>query len=455
MGEQDVDAARGRDRGGAAGGPGAPAHEATGRTLGASAGADLDVRTLSASDDVGDWLRALHTGFHLGPTLTAEEIEVRAQVVDRTRTQGAFDRGRCVATFRSMPRRLTVPGGAALNASAITNVSVSATHRRRGLAGTMMAAELSAARDRGEPVAILVAAEYPIYGRFGFGPATWVANWEVDVPRAAVDRRYAGPSDGGRVDFAPLAEVRETGPGLHERVRARTPGAIDRDRVWWQIQTGERIVASRPWTEPFHVVYRDASGRVDGLVAYTTQEEHWPNKLPKVEVSVRQLIAATPAAERALWRFLLSLDWVTLIRTGYRAPDDVLPLLLGDPRAARTEALADFMWLRLLDVPAALSARTYAGGPAALRLEVLDPQGHAAGRFLLETDASGAASCAPTTAPADLTVTAADLACLYLGDESAARLAALDRLTEHRPGAADTATALFRTPRRPWCPDIF
>jgi predicted acetyltransferase len=423
------------------------------RTPSASSG--VDVRTLSASDDVGDWLRALHTGFHLGPTLTAEEIEIRAQVVDRARTQGAYDNGRCVATFRSMPRRLTVPGGATLNASAITNVSVSATHRRRGLAGTMMAAELSAARDRGEPVAILVAAEYPIYGRFGFGPATWVANWEIDVPRAAVDRRYAGPADGGRVDFAPLAEVRETGPGLHERVRARTPGAIDRDRVWWQTETGERIVPSRPWTEPFHAVYRDASGRVDGLVSYTTLEEHWPNKLPKVDLSVRQLIAATPAAERALWRFLLSLDWVTLIRTGYRAPDDVLPLLLGDPRAARTEALSDFMWLRLLDVPAALSARTYGGGRAALTLEVLDPQGHAAGRFLLETDASGAATCAPTTAPADLTVTAADLACLYLGDESAARLAALDRLTEHRPGAADAATVLFRTPRRPWCPDIF
>jgi predicted acetyltransferase len=413
-----------------------------------------EIRTVAESD-VADWVRALSTGFHLAPSVTDEEAASRGAAFDLSRTQGAYDQGRCVATFRSMPRQLTVPGGAALPASAITNVSVTGTHRRRGLASRMMAADLAAAKERGEPVSILVAAEYPIYGRYGFGPATWVTDWEIDVPRAALDRRWAGPTDGGRVDLATVAEVRAFGPDLHERVRALTPGAINRTTFWWELATGERQFASQPWTEPFFAVYRDADGRIDGLTAYTASEEHWPGKLPKVDLSVRQFIAASPAAETALWRFLLSLDWVTLLKSGHRAPDDLLPLLLGDPRAARVETSADFMWLRLLDVPAALSARTYAGGPATLVLDVHDPAGLAGGRFRLETTPSGAASCAPASAAADLSLSVADLGCLYLGDESPVRLAALGRLSEHQTGAARTADALFRTPRRPWCPDIF
>jgi predicted acetyltransferase len=414
----------------------------------------LEIRTLEESD-VADWVRAQGAGFHLKPSVTEAEVAARRPFYDLTRSRGAYDGDRCVATFRSMPRELTVPGGGMLAASAVTNVSVTATHRRRGLAGRLMAADLADAKERGEAVSILIAAEYPIYGRFGFGPATWVTNWEVDVPRAALDRRYAGPEDGGRVDLASLEEVRKVGPELHDRVRASTPGAINRLPLWWELATGERRLTETGWKEPFHAVYRGPDGGIEGLAAWHVQEHPWPGKLPRTDASVQDLIAATPAAEQALWRFLLSLDWVTLLTSGYRAPDDVLPLLLGDPRAARTEAHADFMWLRLLDTPAALAARRYAGAPTGLVLDVQDPAGLADGRFLLETDAAGAASCDRTTGPADLTLSASDLACLYLGDESAVRLASLGRITEHRAEAARAADTLFRTPRRPWCPDVF
>lgn len=416
----------------------------------------LETRTLDESD-VADWVRALGTGFHRAPSVTDEEVAARRPGFDLARTRGAFDRGRCVATFRSMPRELTVPGGAFVAASAITNVAVTATHRRRGLASRMMAADLADAKERGEAVAILVAAEYPIYGRFGFGPATWVVDWEVNVPRAAMDGRYAGPTDGGRVDLADIAEVRKSGPALHERVRALTPGAISRDGRWWDVVTGEVQFPSQPWTEPFVALHRDEHDEVQGLVAYRTIDHPWPGKLPRVDAQVLQLIAATPAAEQALWRFLLSLDWVTMINSGHRAPDDVLPLLLGDPRAAQTETHADFMWLRMLDVPVALSARTYGGAAARLVLEVRDDAGLAGGRFVLETDATGAGRCTAAS-PADaaeLTLDVADLGCLYLGDESASRLAALGRVTEHRPGAVRSADTLFRTARRPWCPEVF
>ncbi|MFJ2959481.1 GNAT family N-acetyltransferase [Streptomyces sp. NPDC087270] len=419
-----------------------------------------EIRTLEESD-VADWVRAQYAGFHLGPSVDAEVVATRRSLIDLSRSRGAFDRGRCVATFRSMPRELTVPGGAAVPASAVTNVSVTATHRRRGLAGRMMAADIADAKERGDAVSILIAAEYPIYGRFGFGPATWVTNWEVDVARAALDHRYAGPDDGGRVDMATLAELGEAGPALHDRVRAATPGAIDRPPLWWRRTTGE--VRLPEWKERYCALYRGPDGEVDGFVLWDVQDHHWPGKLPRAELTVGDLIAATPAAEQALWRFLFSMDWITRITSGYRAPDDIMPLLLGDPRAARPEAYADFMWLRVLDTPAALTARRYEGAATGLVLQVHDEvrdgdrtvAGPAAGRFLLETDDKGAASCTPSTAPADLSLSAADLGCLYLGDESAVRLAVLGRITEHRAQAARVADTLFRTARRPWCPDVF
>ncbi|MYS22619.1 Predicted acetyltransferase [Streptomyces sp. DvalAA-14] len=416
----------------------------------------LEIRTLDTAD-VADWLQALNAGFHRPPTeLDAQEVELRAPSLDFDRTRGVWDGGRCVATFRSLAQELTVPGGATVAASAVTNVSVTSTHRRRGLAARMMAEDLAAAEERGDAVSILIAAEYPIYGRYGFGPATWVADWRVDVPRAALDRRYAGPDDGGRVDLATPAEVRAAGPELFDRVRLRTPGAIKRLPWWWQRNTGELVFAFEgPWTEPFFAFHRDADGRIDGLACWRIHDRPWLGKLSEVEAGVEQLIAATPAAERALWRFLLSLDWMNRLTSGHRPPDDVLPLLLGDPRAALINTNADFMWLRVLDTPAALSARTYGGGPAALVLDIRDPDGPAGGRFLLETDASGTAHCAPTSADPDLSLSVGDLGCLYLGDESPVRLAALGRLTEHHAEAARTADTLFRTPRRPWCPDVF
>lgn len=413
---------------------------------------NLEVRTITEPDLPG-WMRAVRTGFLMPPVVTKEDVELRRSTVDFDRTQGAFDGGRCVATFRSFTQRLSVPGGASLTANAISNVTVSPTHRRRGLLGRMMARDLRAAKERGDAVATLIAAEYPIYGRYGFGPATSVTEWEVDVARAGLDPRHAGPADGGRVDLVDGDTVRELCPDLHERLRAVRHGAIDRTERWWDYATGALIrPGSPPWTEPFHAVHRAPDGTVEGLLTYTA-DDHWEAKRPQNTATVRDLIAVTPTAERALWHYLLSVDWITRVKTGFRAPDDLLPHLLPDPRAARVTTHADYLWLRPLDVPAMLSARTYAC-PGTLVLDVTDPAGYAAGRYLLDAGPDGA-SCTPTTRPAELSLDAGDLAALYLGDETAVRLAALGRVTEGRPGAAHLADVLLRTGRRPWCPDVF
>ncbi|WP_327263175.1 GNAT family N-acetyltransferase [Streptomyces sp. NBC_01232] len=411
-----------------------------------------DVRPIAESE-LPDWVRAVHTGFLTVARVTDSDIAQRAKYSDFSRMQGAFDpdSGRCVAALRSFPQELTVPGGAAVPATAISSVGVLPTHRRQGLLTRMMAAEFAAAAARGDALATLIAAEYPIYGRYGFGPATSLVEWEIDVPRTGLDRRLSAPVDGGRIELVDVEDVRRVGPGLHERLRAVTPGVVNRDERWWSLATGLEEWSYRPYKGKFHAVYRTAEGEVTGLAVYTA-DDHWADaKVPQNTVQVVDLLAVTPQAERALWQFLCSIDWVQKVRTGYRAPDDLVPQLLPDPRSARVVSAADFLWVRVLDVVRALGARTYEV-PGALVLEVTDEAGPAAGRYRLD---AGAGTCARTEEAADLRLDAGALGSLYLGDTSVARLAALGRVGEERPGAVALADAVFRTARRPWCPDVF
>ncbi|WNF28548.1 GNAT family N-acetyltransferase [Streptomyces sp. C11-1] len=414
----------------------------------------LDVRTVTAPE-FADWMKAVGTGF-LTPNTPGEELVAdRVAQVDLSRVQGAFDAGRCVATFRSFAQQLTVVGGGTVTADAISGVTVTPTHRRRGLLSRMMATDLAAAKERGEPLASLIAAEYPIYGRYGFGPATWTAEWEVSVHRAGLDPRRSGqPEGGGRIELVDGADVRKLGPEVHARLARLRPGVVSRDERWWQQHTGSGLRPEHEkWTEPFYVVHRTADGEVDGLMVYGADDKWGDAKQPLNTATVRDLIALNPAAERALWHYLCSIDWITTVRSGYRAPDDLLPLLLPDPRAARMVTNADWLWLRMLDVPRALEARTY-GVEASLVLDVRDDAGLAGGRFLLDVSDSGA-RCTPTTRSADLALGVGELAALYLGDESLRRLVDLGRAEELRAGAVATGDAVFRTGRRPWCPDVF
>ncbi|MET9255836.1 GNAT family N-acetyltransferase [Streptomyces sp. NPDC003717] len=414
---------------------------------------DIDVRPIT-EDEFADWNRALATGFLQNPEVGEEQLAARRGDFVPGRLLGGFDGARCVATFRSFDQELTAVGGAAVRADAVSNVTVTPTHRRRGLLTRMMDQDLAAARERGDAVATLIAAEYPIYRRHGFGPATTMTEWSVDVPRAGLDPRWAAPECGGRIDLVDGEDVRKLGPELHERLRRRQPGAVSRTDRWWQGRTGQLRRDSGPWVAPYFAVYRSASGEVDGMAAYRA-DDHWGDaKQPLNTATVDWLLAVTPDAERALWHYLCSVDWVTTVKSGWRAPDDLLPHLLPDPRAARITTQADWLWVRVLDVVAALEARTYEG-EGTLVLEVADRTGTAGGRWRIEAGADGAASVTPATQDADLALDVADLATLWLGDESAVRLAALGRVREERAGAARLADALLRTSRRPWCPDMF
>ncbi|MFD7922454.1 GNAT family N-acetyltransferase [Streptomyces sp. NPDC059740] len=404
-------------------------------------------------EDTPAWFRACIAGFLDAAEPTEEDVAAfLASGHPGQRRFGVRDGGRYVATYRTFPHEATLPGGAAVTSHAVSSVTVRATHRRRGLLRSMIEPDLRAARERGELMASLIAAEYPIYGRFGFGPAAHLAEWTVDLPRAALATRGPGPADAGRVDFADAEEVRRLGPELHRRFRRTVPGAISRPASWWRRQTGELRSSWETWTERFYALYRSAQGEVEGLVAYTV-DDRWPSKQPDVTATVHDLLAVTPAAERALWHHLFDIDWVMHVASGGRAPDDVLPDLLGDPRAARPTSCADFLWLRPLDVPGLLRARGYRG-TGRLVLDVTDPLGLAAGRYLLDVEEDGV-SCATTTREPDLTLGVGDLARLLLGDASVVRLGTLGRIAEGRAGALERAEGLLRGGRRAWCPDSF
>ncbi|QEU93455.1 GNAT family N-acetyltransferase [Streptomyces kanamyceticus] len=416
---------------------------------------DVDVRAV-ADGELAAWLRAVQTGFL--QSFAAMSDEAVANLGARgaaSRVWGAYDGDRVVGTFRSFDQEVTAVGGAPVAANAVTGVTVAPTHRRRGILNRMMAIDLAAAKERGDVVATLISAEYPIYGRYGFGPATWVTEWTVDVLRSGLDPRWSGPAAAGaRIDLVDGDDVRKFGPELHERVRAERHGVIDRGDDWWLRNTGRQATPEFPWREPFYALYRDPSGRVDGLVAYRTSNDQWDgSRLPLNTATVLSMTAATPAAERDLWHYLCAIDKVITVESGWRAPDDLLPHLLPDPRAAKVTGHADWLWLRILDVVRALESRTYAG-PGSLVLEITDGAGLAGGRYRLDATPDGA-SCVPTTESAELALDVAELAELWLGDASAVRLVALGRIGEERAGAAALADVMFRTSRRPWCPDLF
>ncbi|WP_280688507.1 GNAT family N-acetyltransferase [Kitasatospora sp. GAS204B] len=415
---------------------------------------EIEIRSLPV-EEVAVWGAAVNTGF-LRAGLPAGE-EHRRLRYQPGRMLGAFDRGHCVGTFRSMPFELTLPGGALLPVSAITGVTVSQTHKRRGLLSRMMGRDLAGARERGEAVAILIAAEYAIYGRFGFGPATRHHGWRVDLRRSRgirTDLPASFGATGGRLDLVDMAELAKVGPELHERWRRDRPGAISRDEAYWREATGQAEVPGHPWKEPFAVVHRDAAGTVTGLAIYQV-EDHWDGPYPDCTLKVRDFLALDRATEVGLWRYLFSVDWVSKLEAPNLGPDSPLPLLLVDPRGAVPhEENADFMWLRVLDVPAAFAARRYAGAGRVL-LEVSDAAGYAAGRWALTADADGVGRVAESADEPDLALSAAALGSLYLGAESASRLVAGGLVEELRPGAAFELDRLLGTPLTAWNPDSF
>lgn len=402
-------------------------------------------------DELDPWVRAMDASFLM--STPDGGVEYVREFFVPGRALGAFSGQRCVGTFRGLDLEITVPGGAVLPAEGITNVGVVGDQRRRGVLTRMMRMGLDGAVGRGRSLAALIASEYRIYGRFGFGPATSVATYEIDVRRAGSVHVPGG--DGGSVEPISLEEVRGYGPGLHDRFRRACPGAINRGPRDWAKRTGVLRNPYRKWAEPSAVLYRDGDGTPAGMALYHA-DETWADGDPDYALTVTDLLALHPRAAATLWRHVLGTEWVNRVTAENVGPDDPLPLLLDNPRAcvAQRGTGADDLWLRILDVPRALAARAYAA-PGRLVLDVTDRLGYAAGRFAVTAADDGTGSVTPADEPADLSLDVCVLGTIYLGDQTVRRLANAGLLSEQRAGAVDRADLMLRTPARPWCPDGF
>jgi predicted acetyltransferase len=306
--------------------------------------------------------------------------------------------------------RLTVPGGAVLPAAGVSLVVVAPTHARRGILRAMYDELHTRIAACGYPVAALTASQGGIYGRFGYGPATIEA--ELTIDRRFV-RFHADAPDPGGVRVVKAVEHRDEFAAIYDRWRQRTPGGQVRPLSLWDDLLADRANTRRGGTGWFALLHPD------GYVLYRVHGDE-----PK-SVRVGEFRAATADAHIALWRALLGLDLMATVVVG-TYPDDPLPYLMTDTRLARTTARKDGLWLRMMDIPTALQARSYAAELSTV-LQVSDGFRSDGGRFALEIR-GGRARCTKTDAPAEADLDLDVLGSLYLGAHRASALAAVNRL---------------------------
>ncbi|HWG63942.1 MAG TPA: GNAT family N-acetyltransferase [Streptosporangiaceae bacterium] len=394
----------------------------------------------------------------------------KRDMIDRfefDRSLAAFDEGEPVGIAGAWSFQLSVPG-AQIPAAGVSWVSVLPTHRRRGILSSIMRRQLTDIHERGEPLAILWASEAAIYGRYGYGQASWHASFTVHRGEGAL--RADVPADPG-------LRLRLTEPGMarpelgkvYEAVLPTRPGMFARNEAWWN-RVLDDPEDSRKGDSPLRCLLAEDDAGPRGYALYAAKSQ-WDDEsfLPQSTLSVREMMAADPAATALIWADLLSRDLTTTMKVGQRPADDPLLYMLADSRRSRPR-ITDGLWARIIDVGPALTRRRYAA-PVDLVLDITDqtcpwnqgrwrltaPAGAAGGPAAGGTAAIGglAGSCERTTDPADVSLSAESLGAAYLGGTKLGALAGAGLAAEARPGAIAVLSAALSWDPAPWCPMIF
>jgi predicted acetyltransferase len=410
----------------------------------------LTIRPITA-EELPAWFEAFGTAFYIWASDPHAAATSRGPHMDLERCLAAFEDGRIVGTYRSFPTRLTVPGGARLPVDAVSAVSTRPTHRRQGVLTRLITRDLREAAERGEVASILIAAEWPIYGRYGYGPATWQAQWTLHSRATAFRIPQVGT-----IEIKDALAARQLIPAIYDAYVAATPGAIDRPDQRWDADLGLVDSPGRPKWKGQVVIHRNAAGEPDGYARFHG-EENWVDMRPEHKMFVDELHGATADAELDLWRHLAQMDLTATITAEVRREHEPVQWALANPRAAQVTARADFLWVRLLDIEKALGARAYEhDGDIVLEItdELAGEPGPAAGTYRLSIQ-GGTATCARTDADADLTIDVGMLSAAYLGGTRLVDAALASGATERRAGALRDADRLFRTSDEPWCSTWF
>jgi predicted acetyltransferase len=355
---------------------------------------------------------------------------------------GARHDGEIIGTASSFGSVLTVPGGGTVPMAAVTRVGVRSDHTRRGVLTAVLREQLADVQARGEPLAGLRATESGIYGRFGFGVASRARSLAVVRRRCAF---HATAPRGGQVRMLAGSEAMKVIPPLYERLAVTRPGMITRPDAWWAVARGE--VAA-----PSGIQYAVHSGQHgdDGFVRYKVERHRGFADSCHGILEVTGLYGTESTAIAELWRFVLGVDLVDEVRARARPLDDPLELLLAEVDACQTRVVEDELWLRLVDVPAALAARAYQDVEPVV-LEVRD-------RFLPTNDGVyriGPDSVERVGTRPGLVMDVGALASLYLGDRMPSTLAATGHIEVREADALLRADRLFASAAVPWCGTLF
>jgi predicted acetyltransferase len=401
-----------------------------------------------------NWVRAVAFGFHES-TRTPEHVakSLDTYKADRRVLTGAYQAGEVapgslpadvpVATFGTLRKTLNIGFGRTLDTQLVTAVTVRTSHRRRGLLRRMMSEDLDMARRDGIPMAALTASEGSIYGRFGYGVASFERTVKVDTTARFVLNHQST----GIVEVADSKVLLDVAPVVFERVHRVTPGSIGRQEWYRQLASGSLGRDGKEDPAVKVALHYGAGNTVDGYVSYRFLG--WDTEPHTVQVV--DLVAATSDAYLELWQFLAAIDLVERV-TWEEAPlDDPLTWALSDPRCIDSSDSRDMLWLRILDVVKSLEARHYQVD-GRLVLAVLDPLGLSAGTFALTVSGGEAAvERVDTGEEPDLTLDVSALSSIYLGAVCPVTLEAAGRIREHRQGAALQARGLFAVERATHC----
>jgi predicted acetyltransferase len=405
--------------------------------------------------------------FHGRPLPEKQREEILRQF-EFDRSLVAFDGDVPVGTSGIYSLRLSLPGAMAPVAG-VTYISVLPTYRRRGILSSLIRRQFADIRDRGEAIAALWASESGIYGRYGYGTASWRARFSFGRGEGALGRHAPAAGPGLRVRIADPESVRAELAKVYEAMLAARPGMFARDELWWN-----RVLATAHGGQvdgdPLHCLLAEDDSGPRGYAIYCGTAR-WDGQafLPDGALNIRETMATDPAATAALWADLLSRDLTAEFTAGMQPVDDPVLHMLADPRRARLH-VGDGLWVRLVDVPRALAQRRYAC-PVDVVIEVSDPLLAAnRGTWRLRTEATAstgaeadpahsgmglAAVCEPDAGPADLALDVSALGAAYLGGTRLGSLAGAGLVTERRRGTLAALSAAMSWDPAPWGPQIF
>ncbi len=408
----------------------------------------LTLRPLT-ENDYSAWIRVDEEAF--GNAIPAHRREQVKELVEFDRSLGAFEGdqlvgGTCVCSFT-----MTVPGGP-IPVAGVTAVGVLPSHRRRGVLSAPMTRQLSDIRERGETVAALYASEAAIYGRFGYGRAA--DNLFFDIPTHGSAFVKQAPSDPAlRLRVVDPAEARGIFEKVFEAVLDSRPGLYARTPACWNVVLSDHE-ADQGGAGPLRAVVVEDDEGPRGYALFRIKPNFTRHGLPDGELSLNELYGLDPAAYALLWRHVLDRDLVSRVKVFQRPVDDPLIHLLAEPRQLNAGWL-DELWVRLVDVEGALTARRYAA-PVDVVIEVEDtfcPWN--ARRWRLTADTSGARCVPADGTAADLSLPVSVLGAAYLGGRPLAAPQAAGLVREWRAGAVrELSTAMSWDPA-PWTGLVF